>query len=418
MDRESKDILIKQIKKFQRQFKKNNVTFLKNKNIKNLNDIKWKKIITADTEEEKIFLEDYNKFRKVCVDTILQSILTNYECGIISAGSIDMSSDYDITVDCLGKSAQIIELFNDIFEEIWNKSSAEIFDTNIYGIGYFFNQKRYFTKILKSNIFKKQYNVYMINITDENEKKLDVKNQTTWAMLLIYKYFYELSEVNKKEFLNNFQITNLNKIEKFFTKLINNVNYHDITSLNNEYKKQLEILEKMIFKNNQQNFLKRDIKNQIAKTMFYGNETYFTQGSFFHVVGNIQGQKNIPLTRDEYYHSIIENFGYLLMELEHSENYYQFISLSSKYLSRINNALSHFESKLSVNVEEELKEIKKFRTSLNISPHQKKLTSKLIQKYEFTFDEKEEIEEDKIEFLKNVVKFINKYINFPIKVKE
>ena len=49
---------IKKIKNYRRQFKKNNLEFLQQKNIKSLNDIKWKNIISVTNEDEMTFLQD------------------------------------------------------------------------------------------------------------------------------------------------------------------------------------------------------------------------------------------------------------------------------------------------------------------------------------------------------------------------
>ena len=87
--------------------------------------------------------------RKTIVDDLIKFIFNNYPpckidnnivCNSSPSGSVGpeatLNSDYDLTVNGNYKISEIIQMFNSIFEKEFNKTSSEIFDTNLYGYSF------------------------------------------------------------------------------------------------------------------------------------------------------------------------------------------------------------------------------------------------------------------------------------------
>lgn len=92
--------------------------------------------------------------------------------------------------------------------------------------------------------------------------------------------------------------------------------------------------------------LKRRYQESISKANYYGNETYFTRGAFFHIVGQQQiGVEILEITLNEYINSYIENVGDVLKVVEdvlnESDGFvcYDLVVEMSKYYYRSMDAL-------------------------------------------------------------------------------
>jgi len=88
-----------------------------------------------------------------------------------------------------------------------------------------------------------------------------------------------------------------------------------------------------------------DIKKQMIESLshmnYYGDATYFTQGTFAHVIGTMFYYKNNPnsekvelLSKRQLLHSLVENLGYFIHAYEHKDIVY-----AIKYLERFLDAL-------------------------------------------------------------------------------
>jgi hypothetical protein len=95
-------------------------------------------------------------------------------------------------------------------------------------------------------------------------------------------------------------------------------------------------------------------KTAISKSNYFGSETYFTQGAFFHVVGQIQSNlKDLNISLNEYVDSFIENIGDVFKEVKHYKKFntdkdvcYKMVIKLSKYLVRALLAVKHLGEKL------------------------------------------------------------------------
>lgn len=80
----------------------------------------------------------------------------------------------------------------------------------------------------------------------------------------------------------------------------------------------------------------RQIKHLMSKAACYSQEAYYTKGAVLHVVHELQSGTAMPITRAEYFHSLLENFGDLLKEYTHSvHNDPTALVKTSKYITRL-----------------------------------------------------------------------------------
>lgn len=394
------------------------IIFAKKMNLKmkEVNELKWEKV-----KKDKNLLPEFNKLRKKFVDELLKLSIKKTKCNdciVTVAGSVDLTSDYDITLNSLNTSSKVAEIFNDLFIKIWNNTSTEVFDTNLYGIGFFLETpKDVNKKIFNQFTFKNKKYIYLNCPKVKKECINDTKIQREIAIMQFFKQeeLSNLKMLNKKIFIKDYL-----KYKNKYKNLTKDINIKNIKQTNKKYiknLKQIELLKKD--EKNVENIIK--YKTLISETMFYGNETYLTQGAFFHVVGIIQ--MKIPfiskiITQEEILDSIIENYSYLIMEYGKSKNIYNFISLSSKYIYRIlDGVIRYNKNNEYVELKKNIINLKKYRTLKKFKMNQKieidyLLTGIGIKKFT--------LEDMSIETLiRKITKFIKIEINdFPFTIKK
>jgi len=335
-----------------KKYKKN---FMKKQNLteKELNNIRWEEI----KKNKNKFLKDFNIFRekfiKMLLDYSIEKVRCN-DCFFMIPGSKDLTSDLDITLSSITKASNVSKIFNETFLKLWdNNNSSDIFDTNLYGTGYFIevNQKNNPIIFNSFNHKEKKY-IYLKSLKNIDEKlnKKDIENQRALAylqLIKLHKLFYNKSIKNNKNKIINkiIKIPNYQKYKEYYNKLIKNININDKKEMNMEYINRIKKIEKILNRYKYKKINHNDLikyKKLIGEIMFYGNETYLTQGAFFHVVGINQmkiKKINKIITKNELIDSIIENYSYLYMEYQNSDNIYDFLTLSSKYIKRILDAI-------------------------------------------------------------------------------
>lgn len=122
--------------------------------------------------------------------------------------------------------------------------------------------------------------------------------------------------------------------------------------------------------------------DKFSTALFYGEETYYTNGAFFHVIGLLQMKidpKLIKMSINDFECSIIEQLSYILQYIVHYTDTYDFVVYSSKYLSRIYDALNYIEKTNKYNKHiEYCNLIKNYKLSIKDNKNTiKKLFSKL-----------------------------------------
>lgn len=307
---------------------------------KNIN-IKWKWTnIKKYFKNNVTVMTIFFNFRKELVDNILNIIFNynnkcNNSCKFISSGSIgphaNLESDYDLTVTGHFNMSTIIKIFNDTIYYVFKTSSGEAFDTNIYGYSFLINNDENIklddNKYWKLDTIKSKY--YEIR-TDQ----IYSLNQDIWAYLRLYSLIYPLN-LNMIMFLFN-----INDHYKLIKNTIMQIdNYPKIKYAS--YIKYMNIFEKNIQSSNSK-ITKESLIDNLSFMNAFGEETYFTQGAFMHVLGTMFYYKDIKDDEKkrflkEYYiiHSLVENAAYFIKTMV--KNNFDII-YSSKYLERFMNA--------------------------------------------------------------------------------
>jgi hypothetical protein len=257
---------------------------------------------------------EYFNFRKELVDALLVHVITDIvkcptsECSAVSVGSTTLFSDYDLTVTAPPKrAAEIVDAFNREFRQLFgNRESATVFDTNVYGVTWLIPGTR------EDKIF--------VTFTAVGSRAFSMvravnpQRQRFWAYVKL----------------------NLHTDKGLPAKMRNahyrsKVNRANITAMNKEYVAQLYNVARVAQHGDPAKY-----EDAVSTANYYGAETYFTQGAFLHVVGEIQmGLRGIPITVDQYLDSAIENLGECLKELKLSCEYEHV----SKYFARAMDAL-------------------------------------------------------------------------------
>lgn len=325
-----------------------------------------------ETQSGQQFLLAFGEFRILYVNTLLAEVASEAgcvrKCVAVAVGSVNPTSDYDITITG-PKSSRIVEEFNDRFREKWGVESGVIFDTNLYGASFIIPQQipnfSYFLKRDLKDISKRQ-NIpeRMLTPTDfafyvnmEKDPK-DMRWQRFWAW---NKYQFWKNQVMKNTIPRNYSFLNIQNTiadsvfqtdfrlsETMYQQLTRGMNVENIAAMNKQYEKELNKLFSIRtqFDNadsmNEVAARGREMKNQISRSNFFGNETYLTQGAFNHVVGRMQsGFTGLSIHEHEYVDSFIENSAELLKEYAYHMNDVnadRMVTESSKYIIRASEA--------------------------------------------------------------------------------
>lgn len=391
------------------------------------NDLK-KANIPQDAFFELSCKKDKSGFRCEFVNTIIKFLIDNYcaECEVRPTGSVGSTpgSDYDLTL--IGpESVIVLKLFDSIVKNMFgNNSSSVVFDTNLYTVGFImiinpeikshvvynsvhFNKIQYSKKnfiyieptdyVWKNQLdWAKMKLMYWLRhnkfaekfIDDKLNAKLDELLGDTTTAPNIFKYIESMEE------FHNFDTPAYQK--QFAEKLVVDENSSTTTIkktidsitdlLDTEFKdEQIASMTKKLNTTKQiciqeyDSILKNRLANKISKVSFYGDETYWSLGTFYHIVGfaytfgnliqRTDNSKSDTFKLPSYYIdkdtcpinvgitkfmkiqcpelfacSMIENLGDIIKELTHKSEYkYKWINLS-KYLMRYFDAVACFYS--------------------------------------------------------------------------
>jgi hypothetical protein len=294
-------------------------------------DLEWNVIKSMAHEPSHFFLLEYFvKLRKVFVDSLVYIVIkkTNScennevrfnKCTAVALGSSSITSDYDINLSSDNPmiNSEIIKNFNILFFNYFGKNSSTVFDTNIYGIG-FLNKKKYFIPI-------------------------ETRVQSVIAFVKLV-YIEEKYGINTRE---EFSINN-----KRFSSLYLDAHDFYMSKIkgkgNDQYFDTLELIQEVLGDGNDLSIIENlsiieqeKVQSLISLANMFANETYFTQGSFLHVVSRLQSDESIELSETDYINSMFENFFELNKEyaiFKYSLDVNLFLRSSYKYLYRFYDA--------------------------------------------------------------------------------
>lgn len=336
-------------------------------------------------------MNKYFKFRTEIVDSLIDNIFkffncTNVSCQKNASGSVgadaNLFSDYDLTIVNQNlKTSQMIQVFNSVIFNVFNSTPAEAFDTNLYG----------YSSIIPNTSFFKNKLTWSPVPFDNTKYYLPVKQvnlqQDEWALKRLVTFVHKSGlTVNSREI-----ISWLNLPE-------NKINELSYTTRADYYIDKMQDFELSLVSNNDTSttrlpldLAQNDMANKLSYMNFYGDETYFTVGSFLHVVGTMfyfrsksDNEKIQILTEQQLIHSMIENLAYFIHTMDAKNNN---VIIGAKYLERFFSAYKLFLIKKNISVIDQIDQIlnllniiKNFyrnRTDQEITDYEKKINPNL-----------------------------------------
>jgi len=297
---------------------------------------KWKSIVEYSLSNNKIeLLRYYGAYRTAVVNEILTRIMNDYcpHCSIVSSGSTLPTSDYDINVSG-PDSDQVVKNFNTMFKKRFGITSAEMFDTNLYGYP---RLGKGTTAPLNFSTIRKGDETYSLVKRPEGayHKMLNTHNQHSWALLKF------VTCLNQQEITTIRSLALFNESLRIFDHEpptgnidADNIKYgnflhkvKDAVSSITESKDPTQT-DDLIVKYNQ----------LVSHANYHAQETYFSTGPYMHIVAKNQMNLNVDLSVDEYMDSFIENTGFTIQHLNKTDKCIETIVDSSKYMVRALNA--------------------------------------------------------------------------------
>lgn len=284
----------------------------------------------------------YGLYRAAVVINIIRACIRTscVTCTYGTSGSKHLTSDYDINVS--GESSDmVVTMFNTAFYNRFKQTSAEMFDTNVYGYPRLFDETNMklnneaFHTLIKD---KQRYKYVKSPVLPKNQI-LNTHNQHIWALI---KFLECVSESERKRckgkayFDEPFEY--MMQEPKFDTIDANNMQYASFLTKVKETVKSIEgtdqdtvqditeATDKLIIKYNQ----------LVSHANYHGQETYFSTGPYMDVVVKHQMKINVDITKDQYMDSFIENIGYAISKLTHTDEdqCVPVVVNASKYLVR------------------------------------------------------------------------------------
>ena len=301
---------------------------------------KWKMIVQYSLEHNKInLLRDYGIYRTKVVNEMLANIMKNYcpHCSIASSGSTLPTSDYDVNVS--GPDADyVVKIFNTMFMKRFGVTSAEMFDTNLYGYPRLQHLMKGATVSLNFiTIDKDDADSYYIIKSPQGpyHKMLNIHNQHSWALLKFVTC------------LNSIEIETVKSLKVFDEALrffdnepptgkidIDNMKYSNFL---HKVKEAVSVLTESTVPINTDHFIVK-YNQLVSHANYHAQETYFSTGPYMHVVAKTQMRLDVKLSIDEYMDSFIENAGFTIQHLDKSDECVAKVVDSSKYMIRALNA--------------------------------------------------------------------------------
>lgn len=327
------------------KYNNNNIIIIDNKSylLSKNTLLTWDNIKKQSIQIKQILFD----FRKKIVDALINKIFKvfpaclNNICISNASGSVGpeatLDSDYDLTIAGHYQVSTMIQIFNSVIEKVFKASPSEVFDTNLYGYSFLIPQN----STSKNRLIWEIDQIGKYSCLFSNEIKS--YKQDKWAYLRLFSFCY--NHYTRIRFLNE-------EINNFF---INGLFKMKATEKANNYISQMKEFENLINTNTDtiletdkiidKELVKQQVIDSLSHMNYYGDETYFTQGAFIHVVGTMfyyrkeENHKKVLLFKSYYLiHSMIENLAYFIHAFEKKKS----IIYAVKYYHRFFDAFNLF----------------------------------------------------------------------------
>ncbi|MCU1489235.1 MAG: hypothetical protein JWM85_640 [Acidimicrobiaceae bacterium] len=328
-------------------------------------------------------------YRKLYVDELLAKMKATYGVGARAVGSTALSSDYDVTfLGPMQAAAPAVVGFNKQFREDWSSESGTVFDTNVYAEDFLGGKpagaKRddEATKMTTAGQAEDEQ-IQDINALVKARKNMSKGNWSMFVNRIVFSLPEAQQATARKQFdaadatfrtsyvgsligrLPEQKVKALRKAGKSDSQIVEELESgaEGVEAANREYEAQLMEVGRLeaaraalagdptaATGSPRWSQLTIEIRKAKSKAMLFANEPYFSAGTLYHVVGNMQGAWKVELGAPEYFQSANENFGDFKKEIAHhgggdatGAEFVHFAVASSKYAFRFLDAAVHLK---------------------------------------------------------------------------
>ncbi len=314
-------------------------------------------------------MQHVNLLRKLIIDGLINHCIkrSNLNATPISVGTADLTSDYDLTLNGPDKEQVVIE-FNELFESMFGMSSADIFDSNLYG------SAPYEIVSTTSTSCENKFNCSKVCLKTKKDECVllsrlripenahIVINQHVWALTaLIRQCDEEQIDILRAHIKSP-------ELQLHFEGAVKLFNKHSLTGktirdLNSKYGQQLKNVKRLreIKQQTEDADFEHTYANAVSLASYYSQESYVSAGPFLHVVGLTQSDYDIKLSNNEWLDSFIENSAGVVHLMHSTDSCLTKVANASKYFMRLTEALLSLisDDEKVVLLHEKAKEIRK-----------------------------------------------------------
>lgn len=353
----------------------------------------WNTVKQKHLDDEQV-MRSIVAYRKRFVDGLISQLKDDprfRDMKTRAAGSTALSSDYDITF--MGpKGAEAVQEFNSRFRAHWGKEAGTVFDTNVYAedvlpskevvksgqddislLGLAATSKNVDARLdeglqdvsslvkVRKNMDRKSWDAFtsriLSRLSSDRELTSEANSRFSDAnTIYVRTYVEQIITQLQAEPAGLARVKGLRAKGKSNVEIVEAVMGDDqgIAASNRVYEEKLlyaasleEERNKWRPESRQWKTLTVDLRKAKADAMLFANEPYFSAGTLYHVVGNIQAKFGADLSPAALFQSLQENYGDTLKELHHlhGKPWPTVAVKSSKYVWRMLDAAAALKDK-------------------------------------------------------------------------
>jgi len=312
-------------------------------------DIKQKYL--ADPKKYKHALKQANWVRASLIKALLEDVITEVDPSkkttFRADGSTDLTSDFDISMSGPEKEHVAIA-FNEQFEDMFDRPSAEVWDTNVYASGPMEETDDPTSEECKGNFVcsstctKKTQRCSLISQLRFRHNAAVVNNQHAWSITTLLRNLDSSERTWLDTKMNTTPFITSSLLRRLFARAQEiykqNPIPEDVRSANQKYAEALRVIYQLRLQSNTHKTQTKDFALQYvdaeSRAGYFAQEAYVTMGPFLHVVGADQRQLDMSLSQDEYKDSFIENMAYVLHNFKPNSSCSKSFVMAAKYIAR------------------------------------------------------------------------------------